>query len=449
MPCGSGLLRRVYIDGTEVSDVALSGSWTPRLNRPAQATVTLNMEDAIGDCGDLLKIVLTDGLGDDEIVFHGKILNTETDTDKDGGTTVYNAQDAMELWQWRPVRADDADFSKPVGSGLADGTDLVATYETGSLILEAMLTNTVANPDGHNGGVPPLDAEGPIGLTMGTFEAGGTPLFGAPVDWPMSIAEFFALLCSTGTVDAVITYTDPGGGITGTINAYNGDYGTDLSGSVLFQYGTGLRNVSSVRWNRDMTSMVNKYYIFGGPRVESAADPAGEQHWCFNIQGFDGGSEHIPPFTGGLPYPPGGQAVDLTNAEEFGGDPNNPLGHKIYASRTTYGVRMKIDVFDAYDDNCIPGFGTVGRDLYRKQWQVYSWFACDPREIIHILPLRDENIGCFHIGDLIHVEASSEVRGGFSGAQRVYEYTVSWDAPDSVLTLSEIQTSADMEGSAG
>lgn len=261
----------------------------------------------------------------------------------------------------------------------------------------------------------------------------------------MSMAEFWALLVSTGTVDAIITYTDPGGGITGTIDGYNGAYGTDRSGSVLFQYGTGLRNVTSVRWNRDMTNMVNKYWLYGGPRIGTAADPGGDQHWCFNITGDD------PDLNGLYFAPPWGKSVDANN-DPIGVDEaaylamDNPLGWKIYDSRITYDVRMKVDIFDAYDENCVPGFGTVGRDLYRKQWQVFSWFAAAPREIIHVLPLRDENIGCFGIGDLVHVEASSEVAGGFSGSQRVYEYTVSWDAPDSVLTLSEIQTSADMEG---
>jgi hypothetical protein len=84
--------------------------------------------------------------------------------------------------------------------------------------------------------------------------------------------------------------------------------------------------------------------------------------------------------------------------------------------------------------------------LYRKQWQIYSWFACEPREIIHITPVPDAQIGCFGIGDLVAVEAASQVRGGFSGAQRIYEYTVSWENTPSVLTLSELQTSADMEG---
>lgn len=396
------------------------------------------MEAAIGDCGDLLKIVVTDGV-DDNIAFHGPILNLSTDTDKDGGTTVYNAQDAMELWQWRPVRADDGDFSRPSPS--IDGSpDIINDYVTGPQILEAMLNNTVSNA----GGDPPVFAEGPIGLTMGSFAGGGVPLYGAPVDWPMTIMELYSLLVSTGQLDAVITYTDPGGGITGTINGYNGDYGTDLSGSVSFQYGTGARNAASLRWNRDMTSMVNKYWLYGGPRIETAADPAGDQHWCFNVQGFDGGSEHVPPFTGGLSYPPGGQSVNTDNSELIASD--NPLGEKIYDSRQAYNVRMKIDIFDAYDDDCVPGFGAPGRELYRKQWQIFSWFACEPREIIHITPVPGVQIGCFGIGDLVTVEAASEVRGGFSGAQRIYEYTVSWENTPSVLTLSELQTSADMEG---
>ena len=428
--CGENLTPIVTIDGVDVTSVSVRGGWTPRLNRPAQATVTLPMEEAIGDCGSLLKIQVTNGV-DAEIVFHGRILNMSTDTDKDGGTTVYNAQDAMELWQFRPVRADDGDFSKPAGSGAVDGSDIIATYVTGPLILEAMLNNSE-----NAGSGPPNDAEGPIGLTIGSFAGGGTPLYGAPVDWPMTIMELYSLLVSTGTLDAVITYTDPGGGITGTINGYNGNYGTDLSGSVSFQYGMGDYNAASLRWNRDMTSMVNKYWLYGGPRIETAADPAGEQHWCFNIQGQDMG----------LPYPPGGQSVDIGNFPAGPPWTDNQLGEKIYDSRQAYDVRMKIDIFDAYDDDCIPGFGTPGRMLYRKQWQVFSWFACEPRELIHITPVSDMGIGCFGIGDLVTVEAAAEVRGGFSGAQRIYEYTVSWEGTPSVLTLSELQTSSDMEG---
>ena len=431
MGCGPDQTAQVYIDGTEYTGEAVQGSWTPRLNRPAQAQVRMNMEIDAGDCGSLLMITLDD----DEIVFHGPILNTETDTDKDGGSTIYNATDHMELWNYRPVRADDGDFSKPVGSGETDGGDLIATYQTAPEIFAAVLRNTVDTTAGGGGG-PPVDAEGEIFLDPVNSATGGVNIPGAPVDWPMTIGDFFSLLVSTGQLDGVITYTNPGGGVTGQLDLYNGDYGTDLSSSVIFEYGQGGYSAQSLRWNRDMTTTINKYWIYGGPRVETAADPAGDQHWCFNVQGFDSG----------LPYPPGGQSVNVDNTPHI--TANNQLGERIYASRQQYGVRMKIDIYDAYDEDCIRGFGTPGRMLYRYQWIVYSWLAATPREIIHVTPTDDTYIGCFGIGDIVGVAANSLVKGGFSGAQRVYEYTVSWEATPSILTLSEIQTSADAEGMA-
>ena len=68
-----------------------------------------------------------------------------------------------------------------------------------------------------------------------------------------------------------------------------------------------------------------------------------------------------------------------------------------------------------------------------------------PRGLVHFQPTRETEIGTFDIGDLVGVEAVAAVRGGFSGAQRVYAYTTSWDN-DGVLEISEIQTSADNEG---
>ena len=68
-----------------------------------------------------------------------------------------------------------------------------------------------------------------------------------------------------------------------------------------------------------------------------------------------------------------------------------------------------------------------------------------PRELIHITPTRGTAIGAFDIGDLVAVSAGASVRGGFSGAQRVYEYTISWDE-DGPFELSELQTSSDQEG---
>jgi len=107
---------------------------------------------------------------------------------------------------------------------------------------------------------------------------------------------------------------------------------------------------------------------------------------------------------------------------------------------------MDIKIWDALSDLCLgEGSFDPGRELYRRLWQIESWIRAQPRELIHITPIRGFGINAFDIGDLVGVAAGSQVRGGFSGAQRVYEYTVSWDE-DGPFELSELQTSSDSDG---
>lgn len=402
----------VTLDGVDVTDVCVSGSWTRRLNRPSVAQIRCPMQEVTAGVGVYLKIEALVGTSY-EIVHHGRVLLCETDTGEDTGYTVYNSTDPMELWQWRPVRDNGCDFSKP---------NIIDAFTTGPLIIEAALQNSVYCGDGS-----PADCEGDLFLDIGTFPGGGADLSGAPTDWPMTIADLASLLISTGELDVVITPTDPGGGVMGTVDGYNGDFGTDLSGSIEFQYGTGAFNVRRLRWNEDMTNMANKLWYYAGPRIATAADPAGDQHWCFNVTGDD-------PL---LAYPPGGALSPPASSTD------NQLGVLRVDSQADHGVRMEIPIYDAYDD--CAGVGTVGRDLYRYRWQQESWLRAQPLELMHITPTRETEIGTFDIGDLVGVEAVAAVRGGFSGAQRVYEYTVSWDQ-DGVLELSELQTSANNEG---
>lgn len=415
---GGGCSIQVLLDDIDVSGVAIRGSATRRLNRPSQATITIPMDSAIGGPGSKLKIYF------DSVLFHhGTVLDCETDAGEDIGYTVYNSTDPMELWQWRPARDPDGDFSKP---------DFIETFVTGPQIIEAILQDTEGDStaQGNPALTPPTTAEGPTFLTFGTFEAGGVSLTGAPVDWPMTIAQVASLLISTGELDIVITPDDPGGGIMGTVDCYNGDYGTDLSGSVTFSYGMGALNVRRMRWNEDMTQLCNKLWYYGGPRIQTAADPEGDQHWCWNITGDDPG----------LAYPPGGALSPPASAT------NNQLGVNRVTSQSTYGVRMDIKIYDALGDLCLgPGATDPGRELYRRLWQIESWIRLDPRDLIHITPIRGYGVGLFDIGDLISVEAGSQIRGGFSGVQRVYEYTVSWDE-DGPCELSELQTSPNGEG---
>lgn len=404
----------VSIDGTDVTGFSVTGSWTRRLNRPSTAQVRIPAQNSVGGAGSVLKISAVIGTTS-TLVFHGRVLLCETEMDENTGYTTYNATDPMELWQSRVVRDEDGDFSKP---------SIVEVYgpDGGPAVVEQMLINSEGTgTDCYD--VDRAICEGPIFLSMGTFETGCCDLSGAPVDWPMTIAELTSLLVSTGCCDVVIEPTDPGGGIMGEVSAYCGDYGTDLSGSVNFQYGTGAFNVRALRWNEDMTNMCNKLWYYAGPRIQTVADPAGDQHWCFNVTGDDGA----------LPDPiPNGEARATLLANR-------------QISRTTYGARMEVQIFDAADDDCVPGFGTFGRDLYRNRWETESWIRQQPRELIHVTPTRETEIGTFDIGDLVGVEAVAAVRGGFSGAQRVYEYTTSWDE-DGVLALSELQTSPTADG---
>lgn len=429
-----GCVTTVTLDGVDVTGVALEGSVTRRLNRPAQARIKIPMDAAIGGAGSRLAIDFGGTL-----FFHGFVMDCETDGGENDGYTVYNALDPMELWQWRVVRDDDGDFTLP---------EVIDTYITGPAIMEAVLINTVDNtgrigPSGLPGGPPPIQAEGPIFLDMGTFALGGVSLVGAPTDWPMTIAELASLLISSGELDLVITPTDPGGDIMGTIDAFNGNYGQDLSGSVLFSYGTGALNVRAMRWNEDMSTMVNKLQYFLGPRVGTVADPAGDQHWRANVQSFD--PDFLPP--SGNKVPPGGRSVDVTNTPIGPPWTNNQLGEQIYNSRyvsgpggTGFGVRMQVQIFDAQGDTD-PG---SARELYKRLWQIESWLRAVPRNLIHITPTRGTEIGSFDIGDLVGVEAGAQIRGGFSGAQRVYGYTISW-TEDGPCELSELQTSSDQE----
>jgi len=410
----------VFLDGTDVSDVSITGSVTRRLNRPAQAQITIPMDYAIGGPGSRLKIYFNGSL-----FFHGMVMDCETDSGEDIGYTVYNAMDPMELWSWRPARdgpdsSDPGDFSNPQ---MFSGIDYTPY---GGDILRNMLEQSVDDSD-------PALGEGPLFLDFGTFESSGVEFSGAPVDWPMTIAEVTNLMISTGELDVVITPTDPGGGVMGTVDSYNGDYGTDRSGSVTLSYGMGDYSIRRVRWNQDMTNICNKLWYYAGPRIETAADPAGDQHWCFNVQGDD------PCFNGGVCPSPDAAAMETAyTAVSACRGTDSETG-----SRGTYGVRMEVQIFDAASENCV-GQGGIdpGRDLYRWLWLAESWARCNPRELIHVTPIRGYPIGNFDIGDLITVQATSAVRGGFSGAQRIYQYTVSW-TEDGPCEISELQTSSD------
>jgi len=426
-------VAQVWLDEVDVTNVCLSGTVTKRLNRPSQAQVTIPYDHAIGGAGSRLKIAFGDGVTM-PLYFHGTVLLCEGSFDENEGSFVYNATDPMELWERRPARDYDSitpgNFVDPYFTKtIAEGGK-----QTGPQMIESMLRAS------ENPALIPEAAEGPLFLLYGNFETGGVDLSGIPVDWPMSISEVTSLLTSTGEVDVVLTPIDVGINMA-QVDVYNGDFGTDLSGSVVFEFAVGARNVRGVRWNEDMSNLRNKVQYFFTPKETT-------RRYKANITGDD----PCLPGNIGNPGGPGGSLPTRVNFLAPG-----DLGHLIEDSRATYGVRMDIQTFDVdviySKEGCVPDAATLGcctdldptRILYRRLWQIESWLAAQVRELIHITPTRDTAIGDFDIGDLVTVIIAPTIRGGTSGVQRIYEYTISWDE-DSVPAIEELQTSPDQEG---
>jgi len=391
----------VEIDGNDVTNLSLAGSSTRRLNRMSQAQVTLPMEevDASWGTGSRLKVTF-----DGNLHHHGIVMLCETEAGEDTGTTVFNSRDPLDIWSWRPVRDDDGDYTKP---GITWDPAFPPASKTGPQIIEQMMDNSENAMVPSDNGFP----DGPLLLARGNFASGGVDLSGAPTDWPMTMADLASLLTSTGELDIVITPidTDIDGNI-GQIDCYNGNYGDDLSTVIAFQYGMGQRNIRALRHNEDATNVISKLRYLLGPRVQTSADPAGDQHWRTSV---DTGGPNVPDLCD--------YETEFTYVEDL------------------YGGRFDIRIFDGDDI-------ANAKELYLRLFALEACLRSIPRLLVHITPTRETEIFTFDIGDVITVEAAAVVRGGFSGEQRVYGYTIAWEGEDSVRYLSELTTSPDQEG---
>jgi hypothetical protein len=380
------------MDGVNVTANVTEGSVTHELNGRASATLKMPIEVASGDY--YSEVYVDPGDGER---FFGHVSHIDDQGDENTGYTVFTAIDPGEILEFRPARDADGDFSKP---------SFMTDFTAGPQMLEEILANSVTY-------------EGDIGFSFGTFETGGVDLSGLPTDWPMTIAEIAGLLVQTGEVDVVMSYSSSGA----TLSAYNGRYGNDLSGSVQFKYQMGASsNCRRCRRTVDGTNVMNKYWLYGGPRVQTAADPAGDQHWKYNVTRDDAGVQALPGFS----------AVESL----------------ILASRAAFLERMEIRIIDRTSE----AEGVASHDLDRVFWLRESLLRARPKTLVHLAPERGI-APSFGVGDRIHVEAGSGFRGGFSGTQRVYSYTYRWDV-NGVVELGEpvgqaavpaVVTSADQE----
>ncbi len=379
----------IVLDGTDVSALAFDKKYTRRLNRPATASCRIASDSTgVQPGSSRMKVYENGGL-----VFHGPVWFVEDVGDEDVAYTTVNAIDPMIYWPMRPARDADGDFSAPT---------FLVTQQTGPQIMSYILANSET-------------WEGNLFQSIGTVQSGGLPLTGTLLDYPVTIGDVFTILADTGQLDAILSPTE--GSDMVSVNLYNGAYGNDLSGGVNFGYAAGAFNVRAVRRSQDMSTVCNKLWYYLGPKVKTAKDPTGAQHWRGNVTGDATGDYN----------PPGGDV-----------DYSNPLGNLIVASRAAYGVLMDIKI---YDDQ---GKTNDVRPLFTRLWQGEEGARVNPRHLVDITPIRGISRS-FDIGDLISVQAGGVLRGGFSGTQRIYEYTMAED-DDGVTQLDNLVTSGDQEG---
>lgn len=353
---------QTILDGTDVTQYVQEGSVSHRLDFPSQAVVRLPTFGSSAGFHAPLQIVV-----DSTIDFDGRCQYIEYHGAEDAAYVTYTALDPTFMWLWRVAADADGDYSKP---------SFIEDFQTGPQIMEEIIQNSISQ-------------FGPIGHTIGSVATGGADLTGAPTNWPKTIMEVAVLLSETGELD---WRYDPA---TGEVSFYNGDLGDDLSSSVSFSYGSG-GNCRECRVTIDGTELVNRMRYLLGPRVGTADDPAGDQHWRASI--------------------------DRTTAAVPDIDTINPLADD---SEADYWTRFLVRIFDARGDEA-----TVGRELYLYHFSRELYMRLKPKLMFHVTPHRGI-APTFKPGDLISVSAF-----GLSGVQRVMEMTYRWSA-DGPIELGE------------
>lgn len=335
------------------------------------------------------------------IVFNGIVWLCEEDGDENACETAFQAIDPMgAFWPRRLGQDADGDFSAP--SFLLDN-------RTGPQALQAMISNSIAN-------------DGELGLDLGTFATGGVDLSAAPVDWPMTIGDVFSKLAATGELDAVVTPLDgtgSSGRVMGRLDAYNGNFGTDRSGTVVFKYapGTGIGNVSRYKRTGDMSKIANNIWKFLGPKYD-------DQHWAGNI---------------------------TKDAPAFATEPGPTVIARVLQSRSDLSVFFE---FQSDDDE----YGNAFRGLHERMWLMESWVRSLPRQVYNVTPSKKGALAPggyaafdsddFGIGDLVGLEVSAKARSATSGAVRVYGIPITIE-DDGSETIGDLILSADQEGVSG
>lgn len=339
------------------------------------------------------------------LVFRGFVWRVSRKGGKNDAWASVICLDPMTWWRFRVVRDATGDFSTPT----------FAAPISGPSIVKQMIQNSISNTAGLTN---PGQQEGALGVELGTFDEAIPPaidLSSQLIDWPMTMGEMASMLTETGVVDIRVNPIEGGApGIMGSVEARN-RIGSDLSGSVHFDYGMGDYSVDDAELSDDMETICNKLWWELGPKESSG--PPGPARWHANITGDD-------------KYLPNRASIKALTA----------------ASRAALGTFMEHRIMDESGLEREQDFEATYRKLLRKLWEGEQKIRVKPRELLHITPHAAapyEPFDDYNPGDNVGVNVSADKLGvGIAGSQVCYGFDVMPDL-EGVERMGQLVTSAD------
>lgn len=386
------------LDGTPITRYCQSIRWRPRFTDLHCAVIRFPGYFLSALPGQTLEIQ-QDGLP----IFNGGIWMPEASGEVDAAYVEATAWDWSISLRKRMCKQGEIPGQPSDPDNMVDISPVIDHYKTAPEIaahfVEAALTDPLAEEFDPSGPFGPTGPSKALPVVVGDVETGGVDLTGTPMAFPMTIDRMFQLLQSTGQL---IVERVPGDGV--TILNFRNPYENDLSGSVVYSYGTGLHNAQNPTYTLDLDDLINALWYLVGRRRNDG-------RW------------------------PGSITPTAPNKTQ---DWPEELLERISDSRIAWGYGQEVQILDdAGDENAI-------REMFEERWANESWIRAVPREFASVVPQRGTQPN-FAVGDTIGVAGGTTMNGGFSGAQRVYGFDLTQDA-DGVITWDDITTSADQEG---
>jgi len=403
----------VYVDGLNVTQYVQGGQVTHRLNRPATAEITFPSGSFTFSSKSRLRVDLNGTIDFNGTLEGESAIELDGQEDPDSIIAKVQAIDPLVYLDTRRAMDADGDYSYP---------SFMYDFTTGPQIIQAILNNT-------------LIQIGLLPFSAGFFATGGANISGAATNFPMMISEVLVALTDTGECDVeMVPYDSGSSSMMGVLNAYNGNLGQNLTGSVHFDYQTGSFNCTAARVVVDKSGLANRIRYLLGPKQKTPSDPTALQHWDGSIDRTT--TAHLPAKWLAIGEPARAQ------------------------SELDYGIREDTVIIDAQGDSSrgITAANTyLPRELYYRRWTMEAWLRLKPKVMVNLTP-QPGTLPTFKVGDKISVNLGPRMTAGLSGVlsgeQRVMEYTYTWDengvvelgAPAGQAGAAAVTTTASADG---